>query len=1033
MRIVVDMQGAQSESRYRGIGRYTIAFAEAVVRNRGSHEMMLALNGLLPAGVESIRALFEDILPQENIRVWHGPAPVLAGESGNENRRAAAAILREAFLASLEPDVVHISSFFEGYVDDAVTSIPTGGSSTPVTAILYDLIPLLNPDYYLQPHPLYERFYLDKVSALKRADSLLAISESTRQEGLQHLHIEPERITNIAAAVDARFAPCSQSDEQRNALQCKFGISRPFVLYTGGADERKNLARLIMGFAALPPEVRSRHQLVLAGRFVSAELPVLHKVIKESGLGADEILLTGYVSDKEIISLYNLCTLFVFPSWHEGFGLPALEAMSCGAPVIGGDAGSLPEVIGLEEALFDPFEVSAITAHLAKALDDDGFRHRLREHGLRQGRNFSWDKTAQLAISVWEALHDRRSAPSRTHHNLFTVSELAESLSRPASRLKAPELVGLAACIAENKQSGVTRQILLDVSRAFGSELEASSPSEERVLYNALLNCPPKGFLVVPVYAKSNGSYHYADACNRDSRRSREQAQTGRPIEWQRGDIFCGFYVPPHVQLPNAAFYARLKAEGVTVKFLLGESLSLADENPANSNRDEEISQSWLAMLAGSDGVIFSSKIDVEAFTKVTAPKTLLPQASPQEQADKLKWALVSANYPRRQLLVDISELVQQDVKSGIQRVVRSILKELLLRPPDGYRVEPVYATAGKGYKYARNFTQSFCAGTDNIVSDDFIDYAPGDFFLGLDLQTGVVAAQSEIYQHLRRQGVTVQFVVYDLLCVLQPQHFPPGAEEVFTQWLKVVGECDGAICITETVANELAEWLSSHPPKERCRSFALNWFHLGADVENSVPTSGMPPEAGDVLDRLRSRPSFLMVGTLEPRKGHAQVLAAFEELWANGQEFNLVIVGKPGWMVEQLCSRIRGHEQYHKRLFWLEGISDEYLEEIYAASTCLMAASYGEGFGLPLIEAARHGVPILARDIPVFREVAGEHAAYFQALDSSQLARSLTDWLSAYHRNVHPKPAGIKYCTWSQSASMLLAKTINQTDSTHA
>src|SRR5262249_2265090 len=158
-------------------------------------------------------------------------------------------------------------------------------------------------------------------------------------------------------------------------------------------------------------------------------------------------------------------------------------------------------------------------------------------------------------------------------------------------------------------------------------------------------------------------------------------------------------------------------------------------------------------------------------------------------------------------------------------------------------------------------------------------------------------------------------------------------------------------------------------------RPFQIDWFHPGADVENSVPTNGFPGDAGQALEALNARISFLMVGAIEPHRGHAQALAAFERLWGEGQGLNLVIIGKQGRMVERLIDRLRAHSELNRRLFWLDGVSDEYLDKVYAASTCLIAASEGEGFGLPLIEAAQHKLPIIARDIPVFREVAGESA----------------------------------------------------------
>ena len=111
-------------------------------------------------------------------------------------------------------------------------------------------------------------------------------------------------------------------------------------------------------------------------------------------------------------------------------------------------------------------------------------------------------------------------------------------------------------------------------------------------------------------------------------------------------------------------------------------------------------------------------------------------------------------------------------------------------------------------------------------------------------------------------------------------------------------------------------------------------WSHLGADVANSDPTVGLPENAGQILGRLGRCPAFLTVGTIEPRKGHAQLLSAFELLWEEGVDANLVIVGKLGWMVESLGERLQRHPQANKRLFWLDGISDGYLEKVYAASS---------------------------------------------------------------------------------------------------
>jgi glycosyltransferase involved in cell wall biosynthesis len=157
--------------------------------------------------------------------------------------------------------------------------------------------------------------------------------------------------------------------------------------------------------------------------------------------------------------------------------------------------------------------------------------------------------------------------------------------------------------------------------------------------------------------------------------------------------------------------------------------------------------------------------------------------------------------------------------------------------------------------------------------------------------------------------------------------------------------------------------------------------------MAGSVPSVGLPSNVDYVMSVLDSRVTFLMVGTIEPRKGQKQTLEAFDLLWNQQIDVNLVIIGKQGWLIDELIEKIRGHSELNRRLFWLEGISDEYLEKVYAASTCLIAASEGEGFGLPLIEAAQHKLPIIARDIQVFREVAGEYAFYFSGLEAELLA----------------------------------------------
>lgn len=438
MRIVIDMQGAQTESRYRGIGRYTMEFAKAVAQHRGSHEVFLALSGQFPESIDLILESFQGILPAENILTWHVPGPINVADPANITRREVAERIREAFFASLRADIVHITSLFEGFKDDALASYGRFPSQAKNSVTLYDLIPLIESRLYLDGDLAYKQHYLHQLNWLKNADCLLAISESSKREGELFLNLNPDTVTNIAAAVDASFRPLSVDEQERADLLGRLGVSKPFVLYTGGTDERKNLKRLIQAWSELPADIQADHQLLFAGKISELDLFELKQAGIDAGLEPWQLCFSGYVTDEDLIKLYNLCKLFVFPSWHEGFGLPALEAMACGSPVIGSNTTSVPEVIGLDEAMFDPRDVGSIRDKLSIALTDDDFLRRLRDHGQVQVKQFSWAATALRAIEAWESCVDQRSKSSMSWRQIHTDHQAIyyQLLSQIAAQVK---------------------------------------------------------------------------------------------------------------------------------------------------------------------------------------------------------------------------------------------------------------------------------------------------------------------------------------------------------------------------------------------------------------------------------------------------------------------------------------------------------------------------------------------------------------------------------------------------------------------
>jgi len=846
MRIVIDMQGAQTESRFRGIGRYTLEFARAVARNRGEHEVFLVFNGSLKESLREIQNSFIGLLSKTSFKVWHPPAPIRAFEKGNEQRRLISEKLYKAFIRTLQPDVIHITSLFEGYIDDALTCVTTY-DDTITTVTLYDLIPLLNPKQYFDDSPLYRDFYTEKVSQLKAADSLFAISSFSRNEAIHHLNLPEKQVVNVSTGIsDLNRVYGTEPPEVFARWLRNLGVERGFVLYSGGSDERKNLVRLVMAYANLPQSVRTQNSLVLAGKMRDEDKQLLLQTAKNANLEKNGLLFTGYVSDDQLSFLYENCCLYVFPSWHEGFGLPPLEAMKHGAPVIASNATSIPEVIGLESALFNPFDIASISAKLLEGLSNEAFREELRTHAALQVEKFTWDRVAIKAAATWTQL-----LQAKVHDHNASHSDLTQ--------------------IASN-----AKQTDFDL------------------------------------------------------------LQEIKPV-----------------------------AQHLSKDDLLKVSFSLD---------------------------------------------------------------LIAIATQSKQLFVDVSELVARDAKTGVQRVTRSILKQLIDNPPAGYLVKPVYATTESfGYLYTSKFNdldeRSDCSNDDTPIS-----YRAGDVFLGLDLQHHTTRVQAPFLHGICDYGVDVRFIVYDLLPIQFPEFWPPEhrVSDVHEDWLSVISGFDGVICISSSVACDFTEWLNNRDTTRR-NLLKVDWFHLGGDIDNSMASQGLPSNAQEICLQLKESHTFLMVGTLEPRKGHEQALNAFEILWAGGVQANLVIVGKKGWLTDSLAERIRNHSRLGKSLFWLESISDEFLNSIYAASSCLLAASYGEGFGLPLIEAAHHQIPIIARDIPVFREVAGEHAYYFDSKDPGGLAACVRDWLALFQDNKHPTSKDLPWISWKESAQHLVSVLIEE------
>lgn len=412
MRIIIDLQACQSGSRYRGIGRYSLSLARSMlaILSSSSHEVIVVLNASMNEEADLVEAELGSISSSIKFFRISVLVPCAAKDPGNAWRQMASRLLREHAIASLEPDIVHVATLLaDGWQDNTVASI---GSFTnihiPTVLTHYDLIPLVMSEIYMPKTSPFNHYYMEKLKNVQRADLLLAISDYSRQEALEWLGRKTDSVVNISSAVADDFAANSGKNQDSQQTLDKHKIPHNFLLYApGGFDARKNLNCLLKAYSLLSHELRSKHRLVIASEADEALREGLMWKASTFGLSSDDIIMTGYVPNHELIDLYKACGAYVFPSLHEGFGLPVLEAMACGAVVIASNCTSIPEAHGLPDALFDPHDPISISNKMKLALTNETFRTRLKLHAAHQISLFSWDRSARIACKAIESLHER--------------------------------------------------------------------------------------------------------------------------------------------------------------------------------------------------------------------------------------------------------------------------------------------------------------------------------------------------------------------------------------------------------------------------------------------------------------------------------------------------------------------------------------------------------------------------------------------------------------------------------------------------
>jgi glycosyltransferase involved in cell wall biosynthesis len=389
-RLLIDIQGVQGPFNDRGVARTVAELSMALIRI-GAPVAGLLLNPNLPAPP----SWFPELCGH----------PLLVWATAENIRR----------LQAGGPTVCFVPSPMEG--SEPVDGVwPPFLSHTPFVPLIHDAIPYEDPVAYDIRHA-DRRLHTTRPLWLEAASHVLATTTFAAEQWQRLVDPLPEGISVIGMGVSDFYRPSPDRAATFAELQADLpGITKPFVLYVGGDDERKNVDGAIRAWAAMAPDVRANYQFVIA---CSAQPDVRAKwesLAAQAGLQPGELVVTGFVSEATLRSLYQTAELHFFASLSEGFGMPIVEAIACGCPVISSNTTSMPEVVGWEPGLFDPTDTDAMSSLVTKALTDDAYRTELQAACQASLGQHSWDAAAHRIVHALAAnvpVPQLRTGPKR--------------------------------------------------------------------------------------------------------------------------------------------------------------------------------------------------------------------------------------------------------------------------------------------------------------------------------------------------------------------------------------------------------------------------------------------------------------------------------------------------------------------------------------------------------------------------------------------------------------------------------------------
>ncbi|MDE2590662.1 MAG: glycosyltransferase, partial [Patescibacteria group bacterium] len=274
-----------------------------------------------------------------------------------------------------------------------------------ISTIIYDFIPLHYPDHYFANNN-FKNSYFKNLKTIYNSDIIFSDSESTRIDAINMLGINPKKVINIGGAASQNFQKIEHlSIKDVDKLKKKYGITKTFVLYTGGIEFRKNIEKSIIAFSKIDKSLLETVSYVLVCEIHEHDKKRLTELAKSYGIEKN-VIFTGFIPDNELNLLYNSCEVFIFPSLIEGFGLPIVEAMQCGAAVIGSNSSSITELIEDTNFMFDPTNENEIASLITKILTTPEFRKKSIDHSLQKSKDLSWTNVANKILSTYGSLKE---------------------------------------------------------------------------------------------------------------------------------------------------------------------------------------------------------------------------------------------------------------------------------------------------------------------------------------------------------------------------------------------------------------------------------------------------------------------------------------------------------------------------------------------------------------------------------------------------------------------------------------------------